>query len=76
MLARQSRVILEDPSDNSRQAIHPVSLLQDESALLRDVILKSRPGASAYLLKIKEHLQQSRQFLEFLQAVRAMQDKR
>ncbi|KAJ3560055.1 hypothetical protein NP233_g11083 [Leucocoprinus birnbaumii] len=77
MLSRYSSVVLRDGSSSgqSRSALN-ISLATDEASLLEGIIEGSRPGASAYLLKIKGHLKQPRQFLEVLRSVQDLESKR
>jgi hypothetical protein len=75
MLVRESNVVFKDaPGTVEGTQLSKCSL--DETALLNDIINKSRHGAGAYLLRIKEHLQYSSQFVEFLRIVKDLKDKR
>ncbi|KXN84991.1 Serine/threonine-protein kinase HT1 [Leucoagaricus sp. SymC.cos] len=74
MLTRQSSLVFEDTE--TRLDTQPDLSMDDESVLVNVIIQKSRPGASAYLLKIKEALRHSGRFLELLRVVKELKDKR
>lgn len=73
MPARRTSVVFRNPSKLGTQTD---SLSAMESALLDEITRKSRLGASAYLLKIKDYLQQSGPFIEFLRTVKDLKDGR
>lgn len=73
MLTRQSGFIFRNAVGQEQDA-QPNLPWSDDLALFNEITRESRIGTSAYLLRVRDHLQQSGSFTNFLRRVKDLKD--